>query len=118
MVTKVFQHLNDIMPSETAHQQGRKFVFLRNEDSVTDLTQFAYGKFMPGEDSQDHVHLTMEECFFILKGEGGCIINGVYNKLTPGTFLRIPAGVTHKLKADVGEVLEFVYFGIALPKYK
>ena len=114
MEAKVYQTLADITAIATAHQQGSKFVFLKNEDSPSALTQFAYGKFMPGESSKMHVHQTMEECFFIAKGTGNCIIGGENYALSPGTFLRIPAGIYHQLDAGANDVLEFVYFGVAV----
>jgi quercetin dioxygenase-like cupin family protein len=112
MEQKIFQLLADIPSIVTAHGEGKKFVFLKNEDSASNLTQFAYGKFMPGEICKEHFHPTMEECFFFIKGKGKYKVNGETYSLQPGTFLRIPAGILHQLEAE--DVLEFVYFGIAL----
>lgn len=113
---KILQLLDDITPVATAHDQGEKRVFLNNSDTNTALTQFAYGKFEPGETCSKHSHPTMEEIFYFLKGEGTYIIGDKEYELKPGTFLRIPAGVEHELKATGNEKLEFVYFGIATPE--
>ncbi len=110
----VFNQLSNILPSGTAHSQGQKFVFLANKDSQTNLTQFAYGSFAPGEGSGLHTHQTMEEFFFIVKGEGLCVCGAERYQLGKGAFLRIPAGVLHSLEASAVEGLEFVYFGVAI----
>jgi quercetin dioxygenase-like cupin family protein len=115
MAQKVFQMLEDILPVATAHTGGGlKLVFLKPDDSNTALTQFAYGKFLPGDCVEDHAHPTMEECFFFLKGMGSCTILGETYTVKPGAFLRIPPGAVHNLVAEGEDVLEFVYFGIAL----
>lgn len=113
MEQKISQNLADILPIITAHGEGNKFVFLKNEDTPTALTQFAYGKFLPGEICKFHLHPTMEELFFFLKGEGKYVVGENVYTLKPGTFLRIPAGVLHQLEASGTEELEFVYFGVA-----
>ena len=113
MEQKIYQRLADITPVLTVHGEGNKYVFLKNEDSVSALTQFAYGKFVPGEVCAEHLHPTMEECFYFLKGTGIYRIGGEVYPLEPGMFLRIPPGVPHQLEATGTENLEFVYFGVA-----
>lgn len=113
MYQKIFEHLAAIKAAATAHGTGEKRVFLNNGDTATSLTQFAYGRFMPGETCEEHVHPTMEECFYFIKGIGTYTVDGKAYPLEPGAFLRIPAGVPHKLEAEGDEDLEFVYFGIA-----
>ncbi len=110
---KIFTDINTILPTVTAHGQGEKFVFLKNGDSKTDLTQFAYGKFQPGEACETHTHETMEEFFFFLAGMGEYLVNGELIILEKGVFLRIPAKTPHALKATGNQPLEFVYFGIS-----
>jgi oxalate decarboxylase/phosphoglucose isomerase-like protein (cupin superfamily) len=75
---KVFQWLDDITPVATAHSQGEKFVFLKQEDTATAITQFAFGKFLPGEECTQHLHPTVEECFYFIDGEGEYTLNDVY----------------------------------------
>lgn len=110
---KILATINTILPTVTAHGQGQKFVFLKNGDSQTDLTQFAYGKFQPGECCEQHIHETMEEFFFFLEGTGEYLVNGEIIYLKKGVFLRIPAKAPHELKATGNQPLEFIYFGIA-----
>lgn len=109
---KISSNIEAIQPIVTAHGQGEKFVFLKNGDSQTDLTQFAYGKFQPGECCEQHIHETMEEFFFFLEGSGEYLVNGETIYLKKGVFLRIPAKVAHELKATGDQPLEFIYFGI------
>jgi mannose-6-phosphate isomerase-like protein (cupin superfamily) len=114
MNQKIFQRLKEITPIATAHQDGEKFVFLKNEETASSLTQFAYGKFMPGECTEEHKHTTMEECFFFIKGEGTYTVNKETFFITPGCFVRIPPNTQHQLKTAGSEPLEFVYFGVAV----
>ena len=114
MNQKVCQSLNDITPIVTAHGKGEKFVFLTQQDTPTAITQFAYGKLMPGEDVEQHLHPTMEECFYFISGEGKYVINNEMHDITPGTFCRIPANTLHALQPTGQQPLTFVYFGIAI----
>jgi mannose-6-phosphate isomerase-like protein (cupin superfamily) len=110
---KVYQSLSDIVPVVTAHNFGEKFVFLSQHDTQTLLTQFAYSKLMPGEDVEQHLHPTMEECFYFISGEGEFIIADKTFTIKPSTFFRVPANMNHALKIKGTEPLTFVYFGIA-----
>lgn len=101
------------MPVGTTHNQGEKFVFLKNEDTPTAITQFAFGKFLPGEECALHLHPTMEECFYFVDGEGEYVVNDVTYHIRPQSFLRIPANTVHALKATGNQPLIFVYFGVA-----
>ncbi len=97
----------------TAHAQGYKRVFLRNSDTPTKITQVAYGEFGRAHYCELHAHQTMEECFFFLKGEGIYTVGDQSIRLHPGVFVRIPAGVLHRLETNGEEPLEYVYFGVA-----
>ncbi|MEQ6167975.1 cupin domain-containing protein [Ekhidna sp. MALMAid0563] len=114
MSEKLFQKLSEIKGEQTAHLSGLKQVFLKNDDSITHLTQFAYGVFEPGEKCPLHRHPTMEELFFFLKGEGTYLIGDTKYHIEPNSFLRIPPNVNHELENTGDERLEFVYFGVAL----
>lgn len=114
MQNKIFESLQNIIPVATAHGMGKKFVFLNNDDTETALTQFAYGSIAPGEGCEEHIHPTMDECFFFLKGSGLYKVGDKEYELKPESFLRIPAGMPHSLRAMGNENLEFVYFGVAL----
>lgn len=114
MDQKLFQSLSEIKPVPTVHNLGEKFVFLKNEDTPSAITQFAFGKLMPGEDVEPHLHPTMEECFYFIGGEGEYTVNNIMYTVKPETFLRIPANTLHSLKVTSAAPLTFVYFGVAL----
>jgi len=111
---KLCQSLDDIIPVATAHKQGEKFVFLKQGDTATAITQFAFGKFLPGEECAAHLHPTMEECFYFIDGEGEYTVNDVVYIIKPECFLRIPANTLHALKVTGNQPLTFVYFGAAI----
>jgi len=112
-VDKISRHLSEIEAEQTAHGSGSKYVFLSNDEMDSPLTQIAYGKFLPGEVCAEHFHATMDECFFFLKGKGVYQIGEEQLELKPETFLRIPAGIKHRLEATGNTPLEFVYWGVA-----
>lgn len=104
----------DSLGSEvTAHLQGLKRVFLRNSDTPTALTQVAHGTFRSTDFCELHSHDTMEEVFFFLRGKGVYTVGESQISLENGVFIRIPAGVHHRLEAVGEEPLEYIYFGVA-----
>ncbi len=110
---KITATLTDLESELTAHFQGSKRVFLRHADTPTAITQVAYGTFSSTDYCDLHAHATMEECFFFLKGEGLYFVGDQTITLGPDVFVRIPAGVKHRLEATGPEPLEYVYFGVA-----
>lgn len=114
MSSKIHQSLSDIQSVSTAHNQGEKLVFLSAYDSETAITQFAFGRLSPGEHVEEHLHPTMEECFYFIEGEGEYIIGEKKYIIKPKDFFRIPANTKHALKVTGEETLAFVYFGITV----
>lgn len=110
---KIAAHLSSLERESTAHAQGFKQVFLRNNDTLTSVTQVAYGGFSKMDYCELHSHETMEEYFFFLKGTGIYIVGNQLIDLQPGVFVRIPAGVLHRLEAKGEDALEYMYFGVA-----
>ena len=111
--SKIFSYLEDIKGEPTAHLSGLKKVFLGNMDTHSQITQFAYGEFRPGEICPSHKHDTMYECFYFIEGNGQYIVGEEVVDLKPGTFLSIPPLTVHELKNNSQETLKFVYFGVA-----
>lgn len=109
-ITAVISSLAD---EPTAHRQGSKKVFLRDSDTSTNLTQVAYGTFRAADFCELHSHATMEEIFFFLSGRGIYTVGNQQIPLENGVFVRIPAGVSHRLETVGDEPLHYVYFGIA-----
>ncbi|GAB3702650.1 hypothetical protein GCM10027592_32270 [Spirosoma flavus] len=110
---RITASLANLIPEVTAHAQGAKQVFLRNGDTPTQLTQVAYGSFQQSDYCEMHAHPTMEECFFFLKGTGLYTVDNQPIQLSSGVFVRIPAGVPHRLQTTSAEPLEYIYFGVA-----
>ena len=48
-----------------------------------------------------------------MKGTGTYVVGEQTVALEPGVFVRIPAGVLHRLEATGPEPLTYVYFGVA-----
>lgn len=110
---KFSSNLLDLVSQTTAHGSGTKLVFRTNEQMKNSSTQIAYGVFKPGEECESHIHPTMFEYFFFIKGFGTYVIEDESIELSPNTFLEIPPGKKHSLHADKQEQLEFVYWGVA-----
>lgn len=98
----------------TAHRSGSKRVFLRQTDTPTRLTQVAHGSFLTTDHCELHTHATMEEVFYFLSGRGSYTVGNETILLETGVFVRIPAGVPHRLEAHGTDPLTYVYFGVAI----
>ena len=110
----LFSLLSNLKEESNSHLQGTKRVFIKNNDTDTPLTQFAHGAMKKGEESGLHSHKTMDEYFYFIKGNGLFIIEAEIFDVVHSSFIRVPAGTLHNLKNENDEILEFVYFGIAL----
>lgn len=106
--------LDELLPQLTAHNQGTKRVFIRNEETDSALTQFAHATLNPGEQSGLHVHDTMDEYFYFLSGIGTYVINEKEVEVSSTSFSFIPAGASHNLVNTGNQPLQFVYFGISV----
>ncbi len=112
-MSEIFKYLKDLSPDTNNHGTGKKYVFLSNERMDSPLTQIAYGQLEPGEGCEEHLHPTMDECFYFIKGQGQYQVGEETVELKPETFLRIPATYKHSLKVTGNQPLEFVYWGVA-----
>ncbi len=106
--------LEELLDENVSHVVGTKKVFLRQTDSVSNITQVAYGILKNEEQVDFHVHPTMEECFFILEGEGVYFIGELQVDLKKDIFVRIPANTQHSMKCTSRTPLRFFYFGVAI----
>jgi len=110
----LFALLEHLTEENNSHFQGAKRVFVKDEDTASSLTQFAYGLMRKGEESGFHSHKTMEEYFYFINGRGVFLIETESFGLRPTSFVRVPAGTLHNIRNEHEENLEFVYFGIAV----
>jgi mannose-6-phosphate isomerase-like protein (cupin superfamily) len=97
----------------TNHGSGKKFVFMSNVELENSLTQIAFGLLKPKEGCDFHIHETMDEYFYFIKGNGKYYIESEVYELIPNTFLEIKAHKKHALSNDGDIDLEFIYWGIA-----
>ena len=108
-------NLIDIPETKINHGSGIKKVFIKNGDTKTSLTQFAWSRFKSGEKCERHSHPTMDEYFFVNKCSGIYEIGDDVLTLEEGDFIRIPANTYHKLYLEKNnKILELVYFGVAI----
>ena len=113
-MARITASLPTLKPERTAHTQGYKQVFLRDNDTPTKITQVAYGTFSKTDYCEPHVHATMEECFFFLKGAGIYTVSDEQIVVESGVFVRIPAGTIHRIECTSAKALEYVYFGVSI----
>lgn len=101
------------LPYETVSHNSaiQKKVLLRG-GTLPHLTNFAQAYFEPGQVAESHVHLDMNEVFFVLAGCGEIIIDKVYYPLSPGTCIVVEAGEAHEVHNSGHEVLALSYFGL------
>jgi len=110
-------NLIDIPETKINHGSGIKKVFIKNGDTKTSLTQFAWSKLEKNEECERHSHPTMDEYFFVYKGKGTYEIGDDHFELNEGDFIQIPANTPHRLSVNTSQSeLELIYFGIALDK--
>ncbi len=109
---KFISTLDFSIAQPTAHSVGQKFIlFANNEMPDSSLTQIAYGNLKAGEIVAMHLHESMEEVFFILKGDGVFFIGDEQFAVAKNSCIRIPNKILHSIKADSD--MNFYYFGIA-----
>lgn len=58
-----------------------------------------------------HKHEGYDETYYVLAGTGTIVLNGKRHGLRPGAVAVVPRGTVHSLRADEGQVLEFIIFG-------
>lgn len=93
------------------HKNGQKRVFLQKGETPTSLTQVAFAYMQSGSEIEAHIHPTMEEHFYIVKGDGTFVLDNQCIQFTSQTFIRVPANTSHSIVANTE--LEFIYWGIA-----
>lgn len=112
-ISKLFQDTESIPFIPLNHTTGKKRVFLTSDNTSSNLTQVAFAYIDAGKQIEMHLHPTMEEYFFITKGEGIFTINEESQKIQPNKFIFVPANTQHSIFAESN--LEFLYWGIAIP---
>jgi mannose-6-phosphate isomerase-like protein (cupin superfamily) len=110
---RLYTSVEDITPEETSHGNTLKRVLKRNEELSNSMTQIAVGCFQPGESCPTHQHESMFEYFYITSGTGTYVIENERIPLKPKMLIEIPPKTPHRLIADPGEPLKFIYWGVS-----
>jgi mannose-6-phosphate isomerase-like protein (cupin superfamily) len=69
---------------------------------------FGYAVIPPNCSSRLHYHPQAEETYYMLKGEGRLVIDGVEHNVRPGDAILISPPEKHQIFNEGGEDLEFV----------
>jgi quercetin dioxygenase-like cupin family protein len=108
----MIKHISELSYLKTNHKQGKRKVFLNNEELKNSLTQIAVGFLEKGEAIESHKHPSMWEYFYIITGSGKITINDQAYLLCAGHFFEIPPDTLHSLSASNSETIEFLYWGV------
>ena len=95
----MIRRLNDIQEEPTSRQVDTKKVLVNADESGCSITQMAVMTLHAGEVDVLHVHLDMQESYFVMEGELEVSLDGATSKCTSGDFIYLNAGTTHEIKA-------------------
>lgn len=104
--------VNDIDFDLTSHGVGLKKVFVRHNECLSNLQQFAYGSLIAGDEIEEHIHPSMEEFYFLTSGKLSFRIGNICFNCSKGDYIMVPCGEVHQMNA-ISDVT-FVYFGIKI----
>ena len=104
--------LSETIAQPTAHRIGLKQVLLANDDTQSAVTQISVTTLRKGEKVEEHIHITMDEHFLFLAGEGSFFLDGKRIACKEGLFLLVPAGTPHYMWAETE--LKCLTIGVAL----
>lgn len=91
--------LKDIVPIATSHKAGLKRVLLSASESGCPITQIAITDLKAGEVASAHVHVDMQEGFYVLNGERDIILDGTVEHCKTEDFVFVKFGTSHELRA-------------------
>lgn len=108
----IFKQLKDLQPVATSHGNGLKKVLLSQVETPTNITQIALTELYDDERVKLHRHETMDEFFIILNGTCDVIVDGRKIQCMEGSFLRVPANLSHEI--HVQDKVTMITIGIAI----
>lgn len=94
----LFRHIADIVPVATSHGVGEKRVIATSLDVGNLVTQIACTRLKAGDKVETHVHPTMDEHFFFVKGECKVTVEGSSHVCSEGDYLFIPTAHSHSIE--------------------
>jgi len=94
----LLRSIASIQPVVTSHGIGEKCVIATNEEVGHPITQIAKTILKKGENVASHIHPSMDEHFFFLKGI--CLVNveGYEYDCVPNNYLFVPSGCRHGIR--------------------
>jgi mannose-6-phosphate isomerase-like protein (cupin superfamily) len=87
----------------------------RRELATTSRAQVVLMCLQPGEHIGEETHDDTDQLFYIVKGEGHCVVDGELQAVAKGTMLIVPAGARHDLVNDGGESMRL--FTVYVPPH-
>ena len=91
--------LSEIHPMPSSHKVGLKRVLLSTEESGCAITQIAITDLKAGEVAEAHVHVDMQEGFYVMSGNLDLMLDGETLHCTKDDFVFVKCSVKHELKA-------------------
>jgi quercetin dioxygenase-like cupin family protein len=95
----IFKEIDSIFAIPMSHGAGMKKVLCSNDESSCNITQIAVSTLKAGEIVNVHAHRDMEEFFIIERGELELILDGEIVTAKTGSYIQVPIGIEHSLKA-------------------
>lgn len=92
------RNIENVIALTTSHGNGTKKILLDTDETTTNITQIAYTNLLCGDVINEHMHPSMEECFFVMEGQIRFCIGKDSFILEEGSFIRISAGIMHALE--------------------
>lgn len=77
------------------------------------LTNFSQAAFSPGQVAPGHSHEDMYEVFFVRRGRGVIVVDGIEHLLAENECVLIAPGEHHEISNPYTEELVLLYFGLA-----
>ena len=108
----MLKHLDQIVPRPTSHGVGLKRVLLSGDENESAVTQIAVTRLAEGEVAAEHLHESMEEYFYFLKGVAAVCVDGCELLCREGDFLQVECGSRHSVLAK--SEVEMLTVGVAV----
>jgi len=103
--------LDDLPVQAVSHNRDiRKRVMIGNL-AVPGLTGFSQAVFTAGQVAPGHVHEDMYEVFFVHRGRGVILVDGVEHSMSLDECIMVEPGEHHEISNPYPDELVLLYFG-------
>ena len=106
------KHLANLDWIDTNHNGVFKKVCFVGEEFASNITQVAYTELEQGVEVAAHIHISMEEVFFLVEGICEFNIQGETILAKKQSVIKIPMNKEHSLR--VISKCKFFYFGVSI----